>query len=174
MCKINRFRLLLLPLLGLVLAASAIAQTSVGIVDTQRAILETAEIQKAQTAMETEFKPRQDDLQKLQQQLADYQNQLQKMAGKLTPQAERDLQVNAQRTQREMQRKSEDLETDLNNRRNDILSNVGRRMQAVVQKLAEEKGLDVVIDVNNAIYFKPALDLTQEATVAYNTAHPAQ
>jgi outer membrane protein len=45
-------------------------------------------------------------------------------------------------------------------------------MQTVVQKLAEERGLDVVIDVSNTVYFKPTLDLTKEATAAYDKAFP--
>ena len=47
-------------------------------------------------------------------------------------------------------------------------------MQDVVKKMAEERGLDVVIDVSNTIYYKPALELTKEATAAYDKAYPAK
>ena len=124
--------------------------------------------------MENEFKPRQEEIQKLQRELQDIQNQLQKMQGKLTPEAERDLQVQGQRKQRDLQRKTEDLQTDVENRRQDVLARVGRQMQQIIQKLAEEKGLDIVIDVANTLYYKPALDLTKEATAAYDKAYPVQ
>ena len=40
--------------------------------------------------------------------------------------------------------------------------------------LAEERDVDVVIEVSNTLYFKPALDLTEAASAAYDKAHPLQ
>ena len=45
-------------------------------------------------------------------------------------------------------------------------------MQDVIKKLAEDRNLDVVVDVNNTLYFKPALELTAEATAAHDKANP--
>jgi len=47
-------------------------------------------------------------------------------------------------------------------------------MREVVTKLAEAKGLDVVIDSANTFYYKPALDITAEATAAYDKAYPGK
>ena len=47
-------------------------------------------------------------------------------------------------------------------------------MQEVVKKLAEEKGFDVVTDISNTVYFKPALEITNDALTAYNKAYPAK
>jgi Skp family chaperone for outer membrane proteins len=47
-------------------------------------------------------------------------------------------------------------------------------MNDVVKKLSEAKSLDVVVDVTNAVYFKPALEITAEATAEYNKAYPAK
>jgi outer membrane protein len=47
-------------------------------------------------------------------------------------------------------------------------------VQEVVKKLAEEKGLDVVVDITNAFYFKPALEITTESIAAYDKAYPAK
>ena len=52
--------------------------------------------------------------------------------------------------------------------RNDILQRAGARMQEVVKKLADEKGLDLVVDSANTLFFKPALELTTDAVTAYN------
>jgi len=173
MYQINRFRLLIVSV-GVLAFTAVAAGESIAIVNTQRAILETAEIQKAQTAMEAEFKPRQDEIAKLQKELQGIDQQLQTMADKLTPQAQNDLTIQGQRKQRDLKRLTEDLQADVTNRRNDVLQKVGQQMQDVIQKIAEEKSLDVVIDVANTIYFKPALDLTQQAIDAYNAAYPVQ
>ena len=58
--------------------------------------------------------------------------------------------------------------------RKEILGRSGQRMQDVVKKMAEERGFDVVIDVSNTIYYKPALEITKEATAAYDKAYPAK
>jgi Skp family chaperone for outer membrane proteins len=47
-------------------------------------------------------------------------------------------------------------------------------MRDVVKKLAEEQQLDVVVDVSQTIYFKPALTITKPAIEAYDKAYPAQ
>ena len=156
------------------LAQAGFAQTKVGIVSLQRAVLETAEIKKAAADMEAKFKPRQQKMEALQKEIAGIQQQLQTNAGKLTAAAESDLQASGQRKQRELQRMNDDLQADVNAERNDILGQATRKMQEVVRKLAETKGLDVVVDVQSTVYFKPALDLTTEATAAYDKTYPAK
>jgi outer membrane protein len=162
-----RFALVLL-----VAAVTLPAQQKVAIINSQAAVSETAEIKKAQAALEARFKPRQAEMEKLQKEIADLQNQLQTSQGKLSPQAEQNIQIQGQRKQRELQRLSEDLQGDVDRERNDILSRVGNRMQDVVKKLAEERDLDVVVDTSNTVYFKPALEITKEATAAYDKAYP--
>jgi len=153
---------------------TAAAQTKVGVVNLQRALLETAELKKASAALEAKYKPRQSEIEKIRKELEDLQQKLQSLAGKLTPQAEQEMTLQAQRKQRDLQRLSEDLQTDVDEERNEILTKTGQRMREIINKLAEAKGLDVVIDVGNTLYFKPALDLTQEATAAYDKAYPVK
>ncbi|MBM3813383.1 MAG: OmpH family outer membrane protein [Acidimicrobiia bacterium] len=167
-------RMLLICAWAALTAAPLAAQVKIGIVNTQKALLDTADMQKAQKGMEAKFKPQQDEIEKLQKELQQIQQQLTTLAGKLTPQAEQELQFNGQRKQKDLQRLSEDLQADVEMERNDILRQAGARMQAILTKLAEEKALDVLIDVTNTVYFKPALDLTAEATAAYDKAHPAK
>jgi outer membrane protein len=159
-------------LLMLAAVSFASAQVKLAIINSQQSVIDTAEIKKAQAEMEAKFKPRQAQMEKLQKELQDIQSQLQAGQGKLTPQAEQNLQITGQRRQRELQRLQEDLQGDVERERNDILSRSGSRMQEIVRKLAEERGLDVVVDVSNTVYFKPALDITKEATVAYDKAYP--
>lgn len=161
-------------LLLLGLAFGGFAQTKLAIINSQAAVIETAEIKKAQTELEAKFKPRQAELEAIRKELEDIQQQLQAGQGKLTPQAQQDLNIRGQRRQRDMQRMTEDLQAEVERTRNDILQRTGQRMQEIVAKLAEERDLDVVIDVSNTIYFRPALEITKEATAAYDKAYPAQ
>lgn len=154
------------------MAPAATAQTKVGVIDLQRGILGTAEIKKASNELQAKFKPRQDVLEKLQKEMAEIQQKLQSPA---TPQAQQaDLQIQGQRDQREAQRLTEDLQADVERERNDILRRAGQRMTDVVKKLADEKGLDVVVDSTSTIFFKPALEITEEAIASYDKTYPVK
>jgi outer membrane protein len=170
--KVARIGLFAVVLAGF--AGTAFGQVKVGIVDMRRAILESAEIKKASAELEVKYKPRQEEGQRMQKQLQDIQTQLQNGQGKLSQAQETDLQAQGQRRQRELQRISDDLQADVDRDRNDILGKAQANMQAVVRKLAEDKGMDVVIDAGTTLYFKSALDLTTDAITAYNAAHPAK
>jgi outer membrane protein len=148
------------------------AQTKVAVVNSQKALLDTAEIKKAQVDLEAKFKPRQDQMGRLTKELQDIQTQLQ--SGKLNQNGEQELTIQGQRKQRELQRLQDDLQADVDRERNDILQRSGTHMQEVVKKLAEEKGLDVVVDTSNTIFYKPSLDITAEAVAAYDKAYPVK
>lgn len=158
-------------LLGL--AFGAFAQSKVAIINSQAAVIDTAEIKKAQAELEAKYKPRQTQIETLQKEIADLEQQLQSGQGKLTPAAMQDIQIRGQRKQRELQRMGEDLQGEVDRERNDILGRSGQRMQEVVKKMAEERGYDVVVDVSNTVYYKPGLEITKEATAAYDKAYPA-
>jgi len=163
---------LFLPVLllaALLPGARAVAQTKVAVADFQEALLATAEMQKAGADLEAKFRPRQSELEKLQTELQEIQQKLQNAPQ--GPEAGA-LQSEGARKQREAQRKSEDLQADVEYERNNVLQEGAVKMRAVLNKLAETKGLDLIVDVNNTLFAKPALDLTAEATAAYNAAHP--
>ena len=174
MSRIWPVRTILLCLGLFSIAGLASAQTKIAIINLQRAVLESDEIKKASAELEGKYKPRQADMQKIEKELQGIQENLQKNAGKLTPQAEADLTAQGQRRQRELQRLTEDLQADVDRERNDILSKSSKQMTTVVSKLATEKGYDVVVDVTNTVFFKPALEITNDALAAYNKAYPAK
>jgi outer membrane protein len=157
-----------------VFAAIASAQTKVGVINLQRAVFESAEIKKANDQMQATFKPRQDRIEALNKEIAALAQQLQASNGKLSPAAEADLSTQGQRKQRDVQRLTDDLNADATAYRNEILSKSSEKMSAVVKKLAEENGLDLVVDVTTALYFKEAMDITKDAIAAYDKAYPAK
>jgi outer membrane protein len=156
------------------LSQAGFSQVKIGVVSLQRAVLETAEIKKASAEMETRYRPRQQTMEKLQREIEGIKQQLQANAGKLTSVAEADLNAQGQRKQRELQRLSDDLQSDVTAERNEILGASGRKMQEIVHKLADEKGLDVVVDAQSTVYFKPVVDVTADAVAAYDKAYPVK
>lgn len=153
-------------------AQTSIAPAKVAIINAQKAVADTQEIKKAQATLEAKFRPRQQQIQTLQTQLQSIQQQL--SAPNLAPEKEAQLRADGALRQKELQRLGEDLQSDVNNERQDILGRAGRQMTDIVKKIAEERGIDVVIDFTNTIYFRPALEITAEATAAYDKAYPAK
>lgn len=167
------FRPLLVCGALLALSQIATAQAKVAVIDTQKAVFETAEIKKADADLQTSLKPRNDRAVQLNNELQSIQQQLQANATKLTQQQADDLQSDGQRKQRELTRLQTELQEAADGARQEVIPKCTLRMKEVVKKLAEEKGFDLVVDTQVALYFKPAMDITADATAAYNKAYPA-
>jgi outer membrane protein len=150
--------------------AAASAQLKVGIVNFQQALLGTSEMKKASSDMMMKYKPQQDQLETLQKELNEIQARLQDP--KTTQAIAAELQADGQRKQRDAKRITEDVQAGAEADRNDILRRGTERMSEVVKKLADEKGLDVVVDSANIVFFKPTLEITQEAIAAYDKTYP--
>ena len=146
------------------------AQAKIGVVDFQQALLDTADMQQQAGRLETKFKPRQEALEKLTQELQQIQQQLQSVSNEDAAR----LQNEGARKQRDAQRMGEDLQAEVDFERDAILQGGAERMRTVLEKLRQEKGLDLLIDVSTTLAFNTTLDLTADATTAYNAAHPAK
>lgn len=168
--RLRWFSVLALPLLA---ACPALAQLKVAVIASQAALSETAEIKKAQADLEAKYKPRQEQMAQLNKELETINSQL-SLGDKLTMKAQADLNLQGQRKQRQLQRLSEDLEAEVDRDRTDIIARSSERMRLVIEKLAQEKGLDLVVEAGSALYTKPELDLTKDAVAAYDKAHPVK
>jgi len=171
------FRMALRPLMVcsalFVFGHVAAAQSKVAVINLQRAVVESAEIKAASAAMEARYKPRLTQIETLEKEVAAISQNLQTNEGKLTSQAEAELNAQGTRKQRDAQRLRDDLQADVDRDRNDILSKSATKMQDVLKKLAEEKGYDLIVDVPYAPYFKASLDITNDLIAAYDKAYPA-
>lgn len=156
----------------LALAPLSFAQPKIATISVQKAVFDTADIKKASAEMEARYKPRADKLRQTQDQIAQISQRLEQGTGQMTPQAESELRAQGTRLQKEAQRMQDDLQADVQADRQEILTKANQRMGEVVKKLAEEKGLDLVIEEQTAAYFKPTMDITAEATAAYDKAYP--
>jgi outer membrane protein len=166
-------RFVLPAVAAIILAAPAMAQKT-GVIDFQRAVVDTAEFKKAYAELEARYKPKQDQLQKAQQSLQDIQAQLNATQGQLSQAGAAELNAKGQRTQVQVERLTQDLQEDFEAERDAHLRVVTTRYTDVLKKLAADKGLDAIVDTTALRFFGPALDLTDAAIAAYNAAHPVK
>jgi outer membrane protein len=155
-----------------VVSQVASAQIKVAVVDMQRAVFESAEIKKADAEMQATFKPRQDKINLLASEIQALQTQLQQSNGKLTPAQEADIQANGAKKQRELKYQTDDLQSDSDAFRNETLQKSSVKMNDIIKKVAEAKGLDLVVDTQTTHFFKPVLDITNDVIAAYDKAYP--
>ena len=154
------------------LSQIASGQAKVAVINLQEAVFKSAEIQKADAEMQAKYKPRQDEINRVTTEISDLAQKFQAGQGKLAEAVLADLQAQGQRRQRDLQRLQEDLNADAERDRNDILTKATQKMGDVVKKLAEEKGVDLVVDSATILYFKPTMDLTADTIAAYDKAYP--
>ncbi len=174
MMSIRWSRLAALAALSLAFTFAASAQVKVGTVNLQKALQDTAEIKQAEADLKARFGPRQEELAQLEKEIAKLNQEAQANQQKYNEAALAELSSRLQLRQRQYQRNSEALQDAVNRERQDILQRVGQRFQEIVKKVAESKGLDVVIDGANLLYAKPALDISADVTAAYDIAYPAK
>lgn len=156
------------------LGAAALAQVKVGVVNLQRALQETAEIKQAEADLQVRFGPRQKELAELEKEIAKLQQEAQANQDKYTEAAMSELISRIKIKQRQYQRNSEGLQDAVNRERQDILQRVGQRFQEVLRQVAEEKGLDIIIDANNLLFSRDALDISADVTAAYDKKFPVK
>src|ERR1017187_5340159 len=137
------FRMAFKPLLVstalFVFVQVAAAQAKVAVINLQKAVLESAEIKAASAAMEARYKPRVTQVEQVDKEIAAISQNLQTNAGKLTQQAESELNSQGTRKQRDVQRLRDDLQADVNRDREEIMQKAALKMTDVLKKLAEEK-----------------------------------
>lgn len=167
-------RLTILASLAVCAALTASAQIKVGTVTLSKALQDTAEIKLAEADLKAKFGPRQEELASFEREIVKLQREGEANQQKYNEATMAELSSRIQIKQRQLQRNSEALQESVNRERQDILQRVGQRLQEVIKKVAEEKGLDMVADSANLLYFKAALDISAEVTVAYDKAYPAK
>jgi len=174
MIAIRWKRLAGLAVLTLCATMVASAQLKVATVNLQKALQDTAEIKAAEADLKAKYGPRQEELAKLEQEVAKLTQDYEANQAKYTEPALAEMASKIQLKQRQLQRNSDGLQSEVNRERQDILQRVGQRLQEVIKKVSEEKGLDFVVDGSNLLYSKPTMDISADVTAAYDKAYPSK
>jgi outer membrane protein len=169
---------LLLCLLGAPVLAlgQAAVPGKIGIINNiQEAIFATEEGKKALADLQKKFQPRQDDLQRQQQEIQALNEQLQKQAATLSDEERMRLSRDLEDKQKVFKRATEDFNAEVQGDREDALRRIGRKMMVVLSEYARQNGFILVVDAAqiNVYYASPEIDLTPEIIRRFNAANPA-
>src|SRR5271157_2566470 len=172
----------LVVLSALVLAVAALAQaqgqvpTKIAIIHVQNAILSTKDGQKAAADLQTQFNPRQQDLEKKQTELTALQEQLRKGSATMSDEAKTKLMRDIDATTTRVNRDTQDAQSDLDEAQGKVMQELGGKMMAVLEKYATQNAFAVVLDVSNpqtpVLWAASAVDITNDIVKLYDQAYP--
>lgn len=158
-------------------AEQAPAAIKVGVINVQLAMANTQEGKKASDDLRAQFNPRQAELEKTQREINDLQNQLRAQERTLSDDARAQLARQIDQRRKLAQRLDQDLRDDIEDAQQELVNRIGGKMQQVIDRYAQEKGLNLILNIfqgGPVIFATAAVDITDDIVKLYDQAHPVQ
>jgi outer membrane protein len=151
----------LVALLALVACMPAwSADLKVGLVEFQRLLEESPQAKAVKETLQSEFGPRQRDLLTLQQNFKSRQEKLQKDAPTMSDDQRQRAEKELRDMQRDIERKGQEFQDDLNARRNEELQRLQHTLVEEVRTYAKAQSFDMIVTDQSTVYWAPPLDIT--------------
>jgi outer membrane protein len=158
--------------------AAASAPTKIAVLNVRNAIVATAEGKQAQALLQSQFAPKQNELQATQKQIEDIQRRMSDGARTLSDDEKAKLQRQGELLSRRLQRDNDGLTEELNAAQGEIVDSIGRKMLDVLDRYARENGYVAVLDTSAqgspVIYGSSQADITQDVVRLYDQAYPVK
>jgi len=153
-------------------ALPVLAEGKIGYVSTERVLRDSAPAARAQKKLETEFARREQEVNKMGEQLKRMQDDLDKN-GLTMPEAQRrSKERDFNDLNRDFQRKRRELQEDANQRKNEELATVVEAANRVIRQIAEAEKFDLILQ--DAVYVSPRIDITDKVIRALDGKPPAR
>jgi outer membrane protein len=158
--------------------SAAAAPVKIAVINMRNAIVATAEGKQAQAQLQSQFAPKQADLQNMQKQIEDLQRRLAEGARTLSDDEKGKMQRQGELLSRRLQRNSDDLNEELNAAQGEVVDGIGRKLIDVLDRYARENGFTVVLDTSAqgspVVYGSAGSDITQDVVRLYDQAYPVK
>jgi outer membrane protein len=136
-------------------------------------VLHTAEAQKALTALQAQFAPRESQLKALNDEVEALQKKLQDTSGSASETEKAASAATLDRKQKQLQRQAEDLRQDSQAESQQVFQRVAQRVFAFLQTYASQRGFSAVIDRGTDAapvvwYVASNMDISEQVIKAYD------
>lgn len=170
----NRLTTLTVFLAMAAVPLAALAQGKIGVINVNLAIASSAEGKRALADLQVKYAPRQQEAQRLQQEIQTIQDQLSKQTPAASDEEQRRLSRELEDKQKLLKRSTDDAQSDFSADRDDAIHRIGQKMIRIIGDYAQQNGFDLVIDgVQVPIDFAAKdLDITAEILKRYDAANP--
>lgn len=168
-----KFRwLALLPLMALAVPTFAQESGKIGFVNLDRILRDAVPAQRAQKRIEAEFTKRDQELQRMADDVKKLQEGMERNAMTMQESERSRRERELAEASREFQRKQREFREDLNQRRNEELAGVLERANRAVKEIAEAQKYDIIFQ--EAVYASPRIDLTDRVIKALDDGKGAK
>ncbi|HWX56816.1 MAG TPA: OmpH family outer membrane protein [Verrucomicrobiae bacterium] len=158
-------------------AATAPAPVKVAIVNIQEAIGTSNEGKKEFEALQQKFNPKAAELKKLKDDIDAATAQLQAQGPNLSDEVRATRARAIEAKQKAYQRNAEDAQAEFQQAEQEILGRIYQKMAKVLEKISQQRGYSVVLDVSAPqspiLFASPTVIITKDLVDAYNTEAPA-
>lgn len=157
--------------------APAPAPQKIGILNVRQAVFGTAEGKLALAELQSQFAPRNNELDTFRKQIEDIQNRLRSGDRTLSDEEKARLQRQGEVLTRQYERARQAFEEDAQAAQGEAFDRIARKMDEVMTRFARENSFSLVIDVssqNVVVFAAPQTDITQDITKLYDQAFPVR
>ena len=158
--------------------AQAAAPAKIGVISVQEAIASTQEGKAKAAELSTQFAPRQNELSSISKKIDDLNTQLRAGDSTLSDDAKAHIQTQITQLQQSYQRKGQDLQDDQQAAEQDVIEQIGRKLEVVLDKYAKDNGYAVILDVSSqqtsVFWAADAVNVTPQIIQLYDQANPAK
>jgi len=148
------------------------APAKVGVISVQGALVGTKDGQKASQELEAKFTPKKKEFENRQNDLAQLEDQLRKGGSVMNDDKRAQMQRDIDEKKKRLERDTQDAQEELNTEQQRVLSGLGQRMMAVIEKYAKDNGYSMILDVSNpntpVLYASSGIDITQDIISLYD------
>jgi outer membrane protein len=158
--------------------SNAAAPAKVGVISVQAAIQSTAEGKQAAAELQSQFAPRQTELDNLRKQIEDLQTRLRTTSNTLSDEEKARLAREGDQLTRTYQRKQQESQDDYTEAEREVVDRIGRKMIDVLDKYSKDSGYSVILDTSAqntpVIYAASTIDITQEIIKLFDQSYPVK
>ena len=154
------------------------AAVKVGVISVQAAIQSTAEGKQAAAELQSQFAPRQTELDNLRKQIEDLQTRLRTTSNTLSDEEKARLAREGDQLTRTYQRKQQESQDDYTEAEREVVDRIGRKMIDVLDKYSKDNGYSVILDTSAqntpVIYAASTIDITQDIIKIFDQSYPVK
>lgn len=155
-------------------SSAAPAPGRVGILNVRLAVVSTAEGKQASAELQSQFAPRQTELENMRKRLQDIQTRLTTGGQTLADDERNRLTREGEALQKRYERSLAEFREDSEAAQAEVFDRIGRKLSPVVERYTNENGIVAVFDSSSAVIFHPTADITQDIIRMYDQANPVR
>jgi len=170
--------IIFLSLFAAALVVTSYAQQlpRIGVINSQRVLETSGEGKRVIAQLQEKDKKVQDELAKIDEDIRKLESKLNTQRLTLSEQSLLDLRSDIERKRTERKRRAEDSLRELQELQLRLFNKVKGELLPIIEQLGKEKGFHIIFDLANsgALYFSPAIEITDEVIKKYDASKAAK